>query len=94
MPLNLPTDCDGCGKKLSVPHALSCPKGVLVLAWHNDDAKEWGALLDRAINPSTISYVPKINSMKLHGMRNGDRAWVATREQEGGEHEGKEGGTG
>ena len=26
VPLNLPTDCDGCGKKFSVPHNLSCPK--------------------------------------------------------------------
>ena len=39
VPLNLPTDCDGCGKKFSVTHALSCPKGGLVLAWHNNDAK-------------------------------------------------------
>ena len=26
VPLKLPTDCDGCGKKFLVPHALSCPK--------------------------------------------------------------------
>ena len=39
VPLNLITDCDGCGKKFSVPHALSCPKGGLFMAWHNDAAK-------------------------------------------------------
>ena len=44
LPLNLPTECDGCGKKFSVPHALSCPKGGLVLSWNNDSAKEWGTL--------------------------------------------------
>ena len=39
VPLNLPIDCDGCGKKFSVPHALSCPKGDLVLERHNDATK-------------------------------------------------------
>ena len=36
--------CDGCGKKFLIEHALSCPKGGLVLARHGDNAKEWGAL--------------------------------------------------
>ena len=36
--------CDGCGKRLSIDHSLSCPKGGLVLAQHDDAAKEWGAL--------------------------------------------------
>ena len=67
VPLNIPTDCDGCGKKFSVPHALSCPKGGLVMAWHNDAAKEWGALSPQAINPIDISYKPKINSRTLQG---------------------------
>ena len=31
MPLNLPTDCDGYGKKFLVPHALSCHKGCHVV---------------------------------------------------------------
>ena len=39
VPLNLPTDCNGCGKKLLVPHAIACPKGGLVLVRHNDAEK-------------------------------------------------------
>ena len=39
VPLNIPTNCDGCGEKLLVPHNLSCPKGGLILARKNDAAK-------------------------------------------------------
>ena len=39
VPLNLSTDCCGCGKIFSVPHASSCPKGGLVIEWHNDATK-------------------------------------------------------
>ena len=53
--------CDGCGKKLSIEHALSCPKIGLVLVWHNDAAKEWGALGARSLVPSAITYVSKFN---------------------------------
>ena len=84
MPLNLPTDCDGCGKKFAVPHALSYPKGGLVLSQHNNAAKEWGALSAWALNPSFISYEPKINSRIVQDERNGDGVWVAMGEQEGG----------
>ena len=56
LPLNLLTDCDGCGNKFLVKNDLSCPKGVLVLARHNDAAKEGGALSAQALNPSSISY--------------------------------------
>ena len=38
--LNPLTDCDGFSKKFLVPHAISCPKRGLVLAWHNNAAKE------------------------------------------------------
>ena len=84
VPLNLPTYCDGCGKRFSVPHDLSCPKGGLVLERHNDDAKEWGTLSDRALNSSLISYKPKINSRTVYGEMNGAVAWVATVGQDGG----------
>ena len=39
MPQDIPATCDGCGKKFSIEHALSCPKGGLVLAFHYDTAK-------------------------------------------------------
>ena len=61
MPQDIPATCDGCGKKFSIEHALSCPKGGLVLARNDDAAKEWGALGSRALVPSTITYEPKIN---------------------------------
>ena len=47
VPFNLRTDCDGCGKKVLVPHDLSFTKGVLVLARHNDAAKEWAPFWNR-----------------------------------------------
>ena len=49
--LTLPTECDGCGYKLLVPHNLPCLKEILVLAQHNNATKEWGAISDRALNP-------------------------------------------
>ena len=68
--LNLPTECDGYGKKFLVPHNLSCPKGGLILARNNDAAKEWVALLTRDIKPSVISYEPKINRRAVQGESN------------------------
>ena len=61
-----------------MPHALSCPKGGIVLARNNDAAKEWGALLAWASNPFCISYKPKSNSRTVQGERNGAGALVAT----------------
>ena len=51
MPQEIPAICDGCGKKFSIEHAISCPKGGLVLARHNDAAKECVTLGDRALCP-------------------------------------------
>ena len=81
--LDLPTDCNGCGEKLSVPHNLSFPKGGLILGWHNDAANEWDALSTQAINPSDISYEPKINSRIVQGERNRAGSWVSTGKQKG-----------
>ena len=67
MPQDIPANCDGCGKKFSIEHALSCPKGGLVLARNDDAAKEWGALGSRALVPNAINYEPKINSRTVHG---------------------------
>ena len=55
VPLNLPSGCDSFEKNLLVRHALSCPKGGLVLERHNYASKEWGALSVWALNPTAIS---------------------------------------
>ena len=82
--LNVPTEFDGCSKKFLFPYALSCAKGRLVLAWHNDANKEWGALSAQATNPSDISYELKINSRKFQGERNGAGARVRRENRRGG----------
>ena len=69
MPQDIPTTCDSCGKKFSIEHTLSCPKGGLVLARHDDAAEEWGALGARDLVPSAITYEPKINSRTVQGER-------------------------
>ena len=85
MPQDIPAICDGCGKKFSIEHALPCPKGDLVIAQHDDAAKEWGALGARDLVPSDITYEPKFNSRTVQGERTGAGAW-----QDGG---GADGGT-
>ena len=40
MPQDILATCDGYGKRLSIDHAISCPKGGLVLERHDDAAKE------------------------------------------------------
>ena len=40
MPQDIPTTCDSCDRRFLIEHDLSCPKGGLVLARHDDDAKE------------------------------------------------------
>ena len=62
MPQDTPPDYDGCGKKFSIEHALSCPKSGLVIVRNDNAAKEWGAFGSRALIPSAITYEPKINS--------------------------------
>ena len=65
---------NGCGKKLSIDHALSCPKGGLVIARHDDAAKEWGTLGARSLVPSYITYKTNINSRTVQGERTGTGA--------------------
>ena len=83
MPQDIPATCDGCSKKFSIENAISCPKGGIVIARHDDDAKYWGALGARALTPSAITYEPKINSRTVQGERTGAGA-----QQEGGEANG------
>ena len=77
-----------------MPHALSCPKGGLVLEQHNNAAKEWGALSARDLNPSFISCEPKINSRTVQGESNRAGARVSALEQEGEGNKDGEGATG
>ena len=83
MPQDIPATCNGCSKKFSIEHALLCPKGGLVLARYDDNAKEWGALGSRALVPSAITYEPKINRRIVQGDRTGAGA-----RQKGGEADG------
>ena len=70
MPQYIPATCECFGEGFLIKHALSCPKGVLVLAQHDDAAKEWGALGPRDLIPSSITYEPKIKSVTVQGERN------------------------
>ena len=67
MPQDIPATCDGCSEKFSIEHALSCPKDGLVLARHDDSAKEWSALGSQVLVPITMTYEPKTNSRKVQG---------------------------
>ena len=88
MPQDIPATCDGCGKKLSIEHALSCPKGSLVLACHDDAAKEWDAFGAWAVIPRDITYEPKINSRTVQGERTGAGARQEGAEANGGTNTG------
>ena len=85
MPQDIPAAWDGCGKRFSIEHAISCPKGGLVLAGHDDAAKEWGFLGFQALIPIAITYEPKINSRTVQRERT--RAGV---QQDAGTNEGGE----
>ena len=74
MPQDIPETCNGCDKRFSIEHTISFPKGGLILARHDDAAKEWGALGARSLVPSDNIYEPKINSMTVHGERTRARA--------------------
>ena len=74
MPQDIPATCNGCGKKFSIEHALSFPKGGLVLARHDNAAKDLGALGSQTLVPSSLTYKPKINSWTVQGERTGDGA--------------------
>ena len=84
MPQDIPATCNGCGKKFSIEHALSCPKVGLVLVRHNDSAKEWGALGARALIHSAITYKTKINSRTVQRERTGAGARQEGEEADGG----------
>ena len=66
---DIPTTNNGCGNKFMIENAISCPKGGLVMAPHDEVAEEWVALGDRSLIPSAIFYKPKINSRTVQGGR-------------------------
>ena len=56
MPQDIPATFNGCANRFLIENTLSCPKGGLVLAQHDDAAKEWGALGARALMYCAITY--------------------------------------
>ena len=60
------------------------PKGGLVIARHNDAAKEWGTLGAWALVPSAITFEPKINSRTVQGERTGAGVRKEGKEANGG----------
>ena len=77
---DIPATCDGCGKKLSIEHAISCQKCGLVLEQHDDTENEWGPFVAQTLIPSAITYEPKINSRTVQ-----EKKTTARAQQEGGE---------
>jgi len=61
-PLDMPQRCDGCMAKMDVEHALSCKKGGLVHARHDDVASEWRWLNRCAFSPGKVEREPYINT--------------------------------
>ena len=61
MTQDTPATCNGCGKRFSIEHALSCPKVELVLERHEKATKEWVVLGARALVLGDITYETKIN---------------------------------
>lgn len=60
-PPDLPSLCDGCGQKFSVPHALDCPNGGLIIARHNELRDELCDLAVRAIGRPAVRDEPLIH---------------------------------
>ena len=65
IPQEISATCNGCGKRFSIEHALSRPRGGLVMARYDDAENEWGALGSWALITSDITNEPKINSRTL-----------------------------
>jgi hypothetical protein len=61
-PSSLPSQCDGCGQRFTVEHAMTCRKGGMIISRHNDVCAEWGHLCAQALSPSAVSDEPLINS--------------------------------
>ena len=84
MPQDIPATYDGCSKEFLIKHALSCPKGGLILERQDDATKGRVAIGARAPTPSTTSYKNQINSRTLEGGTTGDGERQGKRMAEGG----------
>ena len=71
LPLLLPCNCDGCGAKFTVPHAMACKKGGLVTLRHNDAGAEWKQQCARAFTTSAVSDEPLIHTGRDTGSTKG-----------------------
>ena len=60
-PPDLPHQCDGCNADFSVPHALSCRRGGLVITRHNEIHDELADIAEKAFCASAIRNEPKIH---------------------------------
>eukprot|EP00957_Ditylum_brightwellii_P027239 2059688-Ditylum_brightwellii.AAC.1 len=60
-PQDLPTHCDGCGKKFSLQHALDCKTGGLIIARHDELRDELGVIGTQAFSQTAIRDGPYIN---------------------------------
>ena len=60
-PGDLPSHCDGCGKKCTVQHALGCKTGGLIHARHDEVKYELGAIAMLAFNESAVRDEPFIH---------------------------------
>ena len=86
MPQDIPATCNGYVKRFLIKHTLSCRKGGLVLARHDDAEKECGTLRAWALIPSAITYKPKINSMTVQGDMTRAGAWQDSGTANGGSY--------
>ena len=60
-PSDLQANCDGCGSKFSVRHALECKNGGLVIGRHDEIRDELHFLATLAFKPSMVCDEPKVN---------------------------------
>ena len=64
-PPDLPQNCDGCGARFSLQHALGCKKGGLVILRHNDVKSELMELGQKALTNSAIRDEPLITPGRM-----------------------------
>jgi hypothetical protein len=68
-PHNFPDKCDGCDAQFSLPHALGCMKGGLVIYRHNEIRDELVNLASRAFTPSAVRDEPLIHGRANENMK-------------------------